>query len=682
MITYPPQSGVRFVKNVLIPMADGTRLALDMHVPDLDGWGETPQPLILEYIPYRKDDSPPYSGQHEYFARHGFIGARLDCRGTGASEGVATDEYTEREQQDAVEAIAWLADQPWCDGKIAMTGGSYGGFTCMQVAAHQPPSLATIIPIYFTDDRYTDDCHYRGGAWRCYYDVGAYGASMIGMNAMPPYPEHSGTDWARIWEQHLESNTPYLLEWLAHQTDGPYWRPGSVRGRYERIRCPVFMIGGWRDGYPNPPLRCYENLQVPKKLLMGPWNHARPNLAIPGPRIDHLREIVRWCDHWLKGTDNGVNEETSVCCYVQGYDQPRVDRTESTGYWRREEVLPPPGTEVRAYPLSAGGFLGHTDQSVGETAAAGYDEYAYKPTVGITGGLWSGGVPFGLPGDQRIDEIHSINYTGAPLTAPLEIIGRPRVLLHVCSTAPVMAFVARLCDVAPDGTSALVCSGVLNGTRRNSLERPEPLEPDEIYELDFELDGTAWRFAPGQRIRLSICSADFPNLWPTPFNGTNRVYRGADHPSRLLLPEVPVRPSAAGQTLPADEATFSSGEQVAPYKLSPSEPAWQIVNDQLGDRTGLKMVTRDRSRVSEQTELQSDRILEVWASNRDPADVHAVGRHLRRIERRDGDTRVDACCTLRSTETAFNLTIELQVTVNGLSHFQRRWVRSFERKLL
>ena len=119
------------------------------------------------------------------------------------------------------------------------------------LAALKPAHLTTIIPIYFTDDRYTDDCHFRGGAWRCYYDIGAYGVSMVGMNAMPPYPEYSGERWAEVWEQHLENNTPYILEWLAHQTDGPYWRPGSIRGRYDDIECPVFMIGGWRDGYPN-----------------------------------------------------------------------------------------------------------------------------------------------------------------------------------------------------------------------------------------------------------------------------------------------------------------------------------------------------------------------------------------------------------------------------------------------
>lgn len=678
MIELPTQDGVRLIKNVMIPMGDGVRLALDMHVPCEDegeDWRERPRPLLLEYIPYRKDDSEPYTGYHHYFARHGIIGARLDCRGTGSSEGVNTDEYTPREQEDAVAAIEWLARQPWSTGKIGMIGGSYGGFTCVQIAARQPPHLATIIPIYFTDDRYTDDCHYRGGAFRCYYDIGAYGVSMIGMNAMPPYPEYSGADWAGIWEQHLENNTPYLLEWLSHQTDGEYWRPGSIRGRYDRIKCPVFAIGGWRDGYPNPPLRTFQNLQVPKRLLMGPWNHTRPDSAIPGPRIDYLAEVVRWCDHWLKGEENGVMEEPPVQIYMQAYDEPRAERTETRGYWRAEEALPE--GEERVYWLIEGGQLGNGPPS----GTSAYDEYDYRPTVGIAGGLWSGGVPFGLPADQRADEIHSVTYTTEPLDDAVEILGWPKVILHVSSSAPVMAFAARLSDVAPDGTSALVCTGVLNGTRRDSMESPEEMTPGEVYQLAFDLDATGWRFEPGHCIRLSVCSADFPNLWPTPFRGRNRVYRSADRPSRISLPVVPVRAVEEGK-LPADEISFGAGEDAAVYGLAPDEPAWEIVRDVLGNRTGLRMVTRNTGKVSAHMEVTNERRLQLWASDDDPARVSATGRHRRRIVRDDATYVVDSNCIVRSTETAFHVTIDLHITVDDLPHYQRRWVRSFERELL
>ena len=198
-----------------------------------------------------------------YLPRHGYLVLRVDCRGTGASEGITGDEYTLREQRDGHDAIEWCAAQPWCDGHVNMIGISYGGFTSLQVASHTPPHLTSIVPIDFTDDRYTDDCHYRGGHARMLLDPGFYGAFMVAFNALPPAPARSLANWAEIWEEHLAGDEPYVLEWLRHQTDGPYWRNGSVADVVDRIRCPVFMIGGWRDGYPNPQLRLFESTERP-----------------------------------------------------------------------------------------------------------------------------------------------------------------------------------------------------------------------------------------------------------------------------------------------------------------------------------------------------------------------------------------------------------------------------------
>ena len=285
-------AGIRFVKNIMAPTRDGTKLALDIHVPA----GEGPWPVILTYIPYRKDDQEPLTGMQHHWAQHGYVGARVDCRGTGSSEGANDDEYRPVEIRDGYDVVGWIAAQDWCDGKVAMTGGSYGGFTSVQVAALAPPHLETIIPWNFTDDRYTDDCHYRGGALRCYYDIGAYGSSMVGMNAMPPYPEYSGDRWAELWEQRLEQNNPYLLTWLANQTDGEYWRHGSIRGRYHEIKASALLIGGWRDGYCNAPLRTAQHMTAPSKVLIGPWNHSGPDCETPGPslgaRASH-RAVVR-----------------------------------------------------------------------------------------------------------------------------------------------------------------------------------------------------------------------------------------------------------------------------------------------------------------------------------------------------------------------------------------------------
>ena len=173
-------------------------------------------------------------------------------RGTGGSDCVNTDEYVPQEQEDGFDAVEWLAKQEYSNGCVGMFGSSYGGFTAVQVAMNRPPHLKAIAPMYATDDRYTDDCHYSpGGNMRMYYDVGTYGGNMVAMNALPPVPELAGANWAEQWKSRLERNEPYLLKWMRHQTDGPYWRPASLRPGYERIECPVFLIaGGWNHVLP------------------------------------------------------------------------------------------------------------------------------------------------------------------------------------------------------------------------------------------------------------------------------------------------------------------------------------------------------------------------------------------------------------------------------------------------
>src|SRR5262249_22033735 len=144
-----------------------------------------------------------------------------------------------------------------------------------------------------------------------------------------------------------------------------------------------------------------------------------------------------------------------------------------------------------------------------------------------------------VAGDQRADEAYSLVYTSAPLTEELYVLGRPRVVLHISSTASVLAFAASLNDVAPDGASALVAKGVLNVTRRESRTEPEPLQPNEIVELGIEIDTVGWVFEPGHRIRLAIANADFPDVWPTPEPARSELFRGQGHESRLVLPIVP-----------------------------------------------------------------------------------------------------------------------------------------------
>lgn len=666
-IRYPPHQGVTFVKNVLIPMRDGVILAADMHMPAGDG----PFPLVLEYIPYRKDDQTPYTGHHYEFAKCGYIGCRIDIRGTGASEGINTDEYVVQEQEDGYDAIEWLAQQPWCNGQIAMYGISYGGFVCYQVATHQPPHLKAIIPVDATDDRYTDDCHYRGGLFRCYYDFAAYGAGMIARNALPPYPEFNGANWLDIWEHHLAHNQPYMLTWLDHQTDDPYWKPGSLRGQYDKVLCPTFIIGGWRDGYMNTILRTYAQLKerVPTRAWIGPWDHSFPNNGVPGPRVNHIPILIRWLDHYLKGINNGAQHEPPVQVYMQSYDPPRPDRTMTSGAWRAEADWPVKEGTTQMLFLRGDGRMGDAPDAFEHA-------YDYHPAVGLTAGLWSAGVPFGLPSDQRADEAYSLVFTSDALTEPRAILGWAHAQITVSSSAEVMAFVASLSDVAPDGASALIAKGALNGTRRESLVTPTPLTPDERYALDIEIDCTGWVFRPGHRIRLSIASSDYPNLWPTPLPGRNTLHSTLGQPSLLTLPVVPLESSLSA---PAYEEATPAGTN---YPARTDKPPWRVVWDVLNNRAGIEIEMEGRSRPHPNVELMSETHMHTSVSLLNPADVGATGiSRVRRITP-DMDIDVTGRMNIRSTVEAFHLTVGLDVKVDGLPHFSRRWTKTAPRVLL
>lgn len=668
----PVKYKVRLERNLMIPMRDGKQLAADYYRPDVEG----KFPVIVEYIPYRKDDASR-SGLDalHYFAERGFIGLRLDVRGTGSSDGFNTDEYHPQEQLDGYDAIEWLAKQPWTNGNIGLFGTSYGGFTCLQVAMHRPPHLKGIAPMYATDDRYTDDCHYTpGGNMRMYYDVGTYGGTMVAMNALPPHLDLTGPKWAEKWKERLEKNEPYIPKWMHNQVDGPYWRSASLRPNYDRIQCPVYLIAGWRDGYVNAMLRTYEKLKVPRRIIIGPWVHQRPNASVPGPRIDYLNEVCRFFGECLGGEETGFMAEPPVTVYMQEYHTPDRTLDITPGHWRNEAEFPGKGSREVTYHLGGEGRLVSGD---GEKSAAAADEFEYIPTVGTASAYWSaGGLPFYLADDQRSDEAYSVTYTTPPLKQDLRLFGWPKLVLHGSSSAKVATFVAKIADVAPDGHSALICDGSLNGTRRNSLTKPEPMSPDEIYELTIPMQPTGWVVKAGHRVRLAISGSDFPNLWPTPEKARLKVHRGGTYGSRLILPVIPEASLAAPEFL-----TDPKNITVVKGFGRPMDMKLEI--DQISGKVSLVSSGRGTTVLEDyRGTLTSDRNFRCTASSRDPAQANITGTH-RYILDRDGDKiEIIAESTIRATADSFHILIHLTVTKNGTLFFQKNWMESEPRNLL
>lgn len=511
-----------------IPVRDGSWLAATLYLPDESAG---PQPCLVEALPYRKDDltSSYAAGYRSLCLDHGYAVARIDVRGTGSSPGDAVDEYQEAEQRDLPDAIAWLAEQEWCDGQVAMFGTSYSGFNSLQIAAERPPALKAICAIFATDDRWTDDVHWRGGALRL-VDLVDYDHYMTPMCVLPPVPAVWGEGWQDEWQRRLETNEPWVLTWLRENRHGPYWDHGSLRlggttSGYERIECPVLVVAGWADGYRNNTFRTVAELArhgVPHRLLAGPWAHADPASAMPGPRIDLDAELVAWFDHWLRG----VGEHEDRCdVFVRASTRPEIDLDLHEGRWVSLPSVPP------------------VTEAVLDLAAP--VTLAVVPDVGTHAWIdCAGHLPWGLSGDQRLDDERSLTWEVEP--PPVPVVGHPVFRARLWATEPAASLSVKLCDVFPDGTSALVARGTLDLAFRDGVHgAPSPLVPGREVQVEVVLDACAYEWTPGNTLRVSVAGADWPNTVapPAPVTLTLRtasltlpLLAGDDHPVPTFEP--------------------------------------------------------------------------------------------------------------------------------------------------
>ncbi|MDB1088603.1 CocE/NonD family hydrolase [Streptomyces sp. ACA25] len=660
-------------EHVLIPVSDGTRLAARIWRPVSSD--DEPVPAVLEYIPYRKRDLTAVrdSVHHPYLAGHGYACVRVDLRGTGESEGVLLDEYLEQEQTDAEDVLAWIAGQPWCDGRTGMMGLSWGAFSALQLAARRPPSLRAIVIASFTDDRYADDMHYMGGCLLS--DNLAEAGTMFAYATCPPDPALVGDRWRDMWHERLEHSGPWVAEWLRHQRRDDYWRHASVCEDYRAVQCPVLASSGWADGYSNAVLRLLENLDVPRKGLIGPWSHKFPHLGQPGPAIGYLQEVVRWWDHWLKDIDNGVMEGPVLRTWMQESMPPSTSYEERPGRWVGEPAWPSPQVRELTLPLDR-------HRLAAPEARAKEEELTVQSplSVGQFAGKWASyNAPPDLPYDQREEDGGSMVFDSEVLTERTEILGSPTVSLDLSVSEPVAMVAARLSDVAPDGSATRVTYGLLNLTRRDSFEAPEPLVPGRRYRAEVRLNGVAQAFPPGHRIRLSLSTSYWPLAWPPPKPVLLSVCTGG---SSLTLP---VR--AAGAAHDDGARPFEKPEGTEPLpttQVSPPEERWNVSRDLVGYRSALEIV-KDGGTVHHDT-IDLDvgrRAYERYDSVADDfTSARGESAWTMTFSRGDWNVRTETRTVLSSTATEFLLHATLDGYEGEQRVFSRTWNERFPRDLV
>jgi len=649
---------------VWIPLTDGRRLAARIVLPKTAG--KKPVPAILEYIPYRRRDGTRArdEGTMSWFAGNGYAYARVDISGSGDSQGLIEDEYVKREQDDAIEIIAWLSQQPWCSGSVGMIGISWGGFNGLQVAARQPPALKAVISLCSTVDRYHDDVHFMGGC--LLNDNLDWGAAFFTYGSLPPDPEMVGKrKWRSMWRHRLENVELYPGLWLAHQRRDAFWRHGSVIENYAAIKTPVLAVSGWADGYTAAVFRLVENLRSPCKGLVGPWGHKYPHQGVPGPAIGFLQECKHWWDRWLKGVPNGVEDLPDMRLYLQSPARAKPHFDQRAGRW--VGIKRWPASEVKPVRFS---IKGNTLVKSAQSQAA-LHTFTSPQSTGTAGGEWCayslGKVAPELPLDQREDDAGSLVFDTLPLKSDLKIVGRTLVRLRIAANKPQALIAVRLSDVHPDGAVSRITYGLLNLSHRVSHARPSRLKRGEFYDVTVELNEIAQLVPAGHRLRLALSTSYWPMAWPSPENATLTLDTGGTSLSLPLL-------SHEKDLMPVE---FEEVEQGSTLSISIAEPGQEsrlFVRDLAAERTDYVATRDDGDYVIDDigTRLRIRKHKKYSVTDEQPTSSEASIDWRFSYQRGDWDATVLTSTKMRCDKDNFYLTATVTALDKGKPFYKRK----------
>ena len=576
-----PYTTIRNELNLPVVMRDGATLYADVYRPDVEG----PLPTLLQRTPYDKSQGRTGALEVIRAASHGYAVVIQDTRGRYASEGEFYPFLDEA--NDGFDTVQWCADQPWSTGKVGMFGRSYVGATQWLCAITNPPNLTCIAPGITASDYY-EGWTYQGGAlaWGFALSWTMRQLTMANMGAIASrHDVPSGTREGLLAAfneldctfrhqpivdlPHLQSPLAgYFYDWIRHSSSDDYWNRWRIEDHYPHITTPALHVGGWHDIFLLGTLRNFVGMQKlaedatargGQRLIVGPWHHGPFGeisgefffgLGAAGAAIDTDGIQLQWFDHWLKGENNGEENEAPVRIFVMG-----------SNVWRDEQEWPLARTEYTDYYLHSGGKA-NTASGDGllspiDPGDEAQDVFVYDPRdpVPTHGGALCCGASF-VPGgayDQQEIEGRSdvLCYSTPPLDADVEVTGPLSVTLFASTTGADTDFTAKLVDVEPCGAARGIVDGIIRARYRHGTDAARPITPGKVEEYTIDLVATSNVFKAGHRIRLEISSSNFPrfdrnfNTAADPWQETESipamqtVFHDGRYPSRIRLPIIP-----------------------------------------------------------------------------------------------------------------------------------------------
>jgi putative CocE/NonD family hydrolase len=581
---------VEVVRNVMVPMRDGVRLATDLYLPATSGARASGRfPTLISRTPY---DKAGLRAESEWYAQRGYAVVAQDVRGRSGSEGQFYPFI--QEGRDGYDAIEWAAAQDWSNGKVGTFGASYLAWDQYRAAMERPPHLAAMFANVGGADFY-QEFGYPGGApnlgWAIWILKSAETSPQAEANPEAKrvltriledpgnWLRQSPRERASVFEPFPVHRRIYE-DFVAHPQFDDYWRdPGLYTpagwGRIKDV--PVLFISGWYDYFGDGVLKNFGALRkshkTSKELVMGPWWHGiGPSSCGDAFFGDEAAVVVRertlaWFDRWLKGRPSPSTGNDAVQYFRMGGGAGTRDakgRRGHGGRWLTAPSWPLPSVHPAKLYLVADGKLARS-ASAGQPLSFVYDPADPVPTIGGKYGIGSWtpncfqdqvcrpgilGCQDSKPLSVRPDVLV---FQTEPLSEGMEVTGPVRVRLWVSSDAPDTDFNARLMDVAPDGYAAILADGQLRLRYRAGFANERLLKPGEVAAIEIDLGATSNLFAQGHRIRVDISSSNWPRIDPNPNTGApvnvvegkrkarNTIYLDPRRPSHIELPVVPAR---------------------------------------------------------------------------------------------------------------------------------------------
>ena len=556
-----PVYGVKAAGTFMVPTRDGEQLATDVYLPT--GTKETRFPTVLVRTPYGKGKDKE---QYYRFLQRGYAVVVQDTRGREDSTGEWRPEYYEIEDGD--DTLNWIAAQPFSDGQVSMTGGSYLGYVQWTAAASVNPHLKAMLSNVCAGSAFIDIPR-RGGcfnsgmlAWAFMMTEKRLRADLVAQDNWDEILDIRPLN--QIPKQALGHEVPFLEKWLEHTDMDDFWERGNWSKRYKGGQVPALIMSGWFD---DNGMGTTEALDLVKswekgtwKAVLGPWKHSGNaqydlhalRLGDNALRYDMDILCMKWLEHFLKGVENGIEKTAAVEYYTIGENQ-----------WKTAESWPVETSERKMF------YLDGRDMSLGQESSArgtgescghgvlsdtlpktsGAEDYVYDPDHPSVHIIDMSENELEVPEDYTDEEKRAdmLSFSTPVLTEPLTVTGDMQAELYVSCDCPDTDFVVRVTDVDENGHSVKLADGVIGAKYRNGFEHPEYMEPGEIYKITIRTTKLSNTFLPGHRMRVTITSSAKNFIFPNSntkdgFNSKTRqkahitIYRGGEHASGIWMP--------------------------------------------------------------------------------------------------------------------------------------------------